>query len=144
MLWAWFVKKWTWIFMPILKYFSWYFQENWYYHNGQMVHWIWKWIFLFFLGKKNIGVTRVRHDTFFRNLWSLMIILPNRDLWSLMIIFWKSQDHDGRSFCWSPLWLYCAKNLYFHVPIFWKSSKIYDFATMFLISLKNIFDIGKN
>ena len=36
------------------------------------------------------------------------------------------------------------KNLYFYVPIFWKPPKIHDFATNFLISQKNIFDMRKN
>ena len=50
--------------------------------------------------------SRVRDDTFFHDLWSLPIILPNHDLQSLTIIVWKSEekvstithDHDRRSF----------------------------------------------
>ena len=44
---------------------------------------------------------RVRDDTFFRDLRSLTIILPNHDLRSLTIIFWKS--HDWRSRSWSAI-----------------------------------------
>ena len=44
---------------------------------------------------------RVRHDTFFQDLRSLTIILPNHDLGSLTIIFWKS--HDRRSQSWSAI-----------------------------------------
>ena len=55
-----------------------------------------------------------------------------------------NHDHDQRSFCRSPLWLYWVKNLYFYVPIFRKPPKIHDFATNFFISQKNIFDMGKN
>ena len=52
------------------------------------------------------NVVRVRDDTFFRDLRSLSIILPNHDLRSLTIIVWKSEekvstithDHDRRSF----------------------------------------------
>ena len=56
--------------------------------------------------KIELALTRVRDDTFFRDLWSLTIILPNHDLRSLTIIVWKSEekvstithDHDRRSF----------------------------------------------
>ena len=44
---------------------------------------------------------RVRDDTFFRDLRSLTIILPNHDLRSLTIMFWKS--HDRRSRSWSAI-----------------------------------------
>ena len=53
-----------------------------------------------------VTIHRVRDDTFFRDLRSLTIILPNHDLQSLTIIVWKSEekvstithDHDRRSF----------------------------------------------
>ena len=44
---------------------------------------------------------RVRNDTFFQDLRSLTIILPNCDLRSLMIIFRKS--HDRWSLSWSAI-----------------------------------------
>ena len=44
---------------------------------------------------------RVRDDTFFCDLRSLTIILPNCDLRSLTIIFWKSHDRWSRS--WSAI-----------------------------------------
>ena len=68
-----------------------------------------------------IASFRVRHDTFFRDLRSLTIILPNHDLRSLTIILWKS--HDRRSRSWSAIILpitTMGQKLYFYVPIFWK------------------------
>ena len=80
------------------------------------------------------GGVRVRDDTFFCDLRSLTIILPNCDLRSLTIIFWKS--HDRRSRSWSAILFPITLNICNHLK--WQFFPPKDFKINIILFSKKV------